>query len=426
MTEIQSPPQRDIPAWLVMTVLIASIAGGGVFTWWMLRSSPDKVTVNLSTSRPSTPRGTMVAPGPRPVRPVFRGYTPPPLAPLPQASDPGPTWVTLDLKNTKPETAFAQLSKQAGLEIWLRDSGNVWEQLESKLVTTSSQRQPFWAAFFDLCKQTGLYPEVNSESPGKIYLAARPTGRLDGQGVSSGSFYMVASQVEHRSTVDFMRSSSPDHNVTVRFTLFAEPKLPVLMVPNEVTLEAVTDETGNSLSPTGPRRFVPDYSGASWMATVSARLGYPPGSGQRIAKIKGYATVVLCEKSEDFVIESPLTAGPTSKVIQGAEFQFKGLKKQTSGSGLDASFAINMDAPFYRVFRDYSNYSRQVRLSDAQGRTYGVGGSGTGGGGPGVFAFNIHFYPNNNAGAPAKLVATVPLDMKEIRVPFEFTDLPLP
>jgi len=58
-------------------------------------------------------------------------------------------------------------------------------------------------------------------------------------------------------------------------------------------------------------------------------------------------------------------------------------------------------------------------------------GNGSSGGGPDQMDIDIQFQRQNwngteNAGEPVKLLWEVPVETKEISVPFEFTDLPLP
>ena len=40
--------------------------------------------------------------------------------------------------------------------------------------------------------------------------------------------------------------------------------------------------------------------------------------------------------------------------------------------------------------------------------------------------FSIYYNANGNMSEPAELAITLPTQVREIRVPFEFTDLPLP
>src|SRR4051812_19909897 len=98
----QDPTQLIIGLALLLVIVIA--IGGGL--WWMLRAPrARKVTLSGEQAKEAQAQGQ--------VDPNAATFPAPP--PLAQASDPGPTLVSLNLKNALPQQAVAELAKQAGV-----------------------------------------------------------------------------------------------------------------------------------------------------------------------------------------------------------------------------------------------------------------------------------------------------------------------
>ena len=73
--------------------------------------------------------------------------------------------------------------------------------------------------------------------------------------------------------------------------------------------------------------------------------------------------------------------------------------------------------------------AHNVKLLDAKGVAWTFAGNGINGGNNAVdvtidFSCDAHTPPT--PGEPARLVLQIPTECKEIAVPFEFTDLPIP
>jgi hypothetical protein len=71
-----------------------------------------------------------------------------------------------------------------------------------------------------------------------------------------------------------------------------------------------------------------------------------------------------------------------------------------------------------------------IRLLDERGQAMARTGSSTSGG-PEQVEMTVEFNPrawghDRRLGEPAKLVWTVPTETRDVRVPFEFKDLPIP
>src|SRR5690349_15640296 len=84
----------------VATLILGFLVLGGIIYWLIKPSAPR--TVKLSEAQTKEQAKTYEAPAP----------TLPAAPPLPQATDPGPTLVSLDLKATTVRQALAEVMKQ--------------------------------------------------------------------------------------------------------------------------------------------------------------------------------------------------------------------------------------------------------------------------------------------------------------------------
>jgi hypothetical protein len=77
------------------------------------------------------------------------------------------------------------------------------------------------------------------------------------------------------------------------------------------------------------------------------------------------------------------------------------------------------------VFKDYERMQNIVKLIDTNGKEFQRSGGSYGGGRAPAFEFGVNFN-GRGMSEPKELHVTLPTGVKEIRVPFEFNDLPLP
>jgi hypothetical protein len=77
---------------------------------------------------------------------------------------------------------------------------------------------------------------------------------------------------------------------------------------------------------------------------------------------------------------------------------------------------------------DSNTISKVIRLEDADGHIYQGGGGGGGGGGKLEYNMSFSVPPDRQKefGPPAKLTWSIPTEMKEVTIPIEFKNLPIP
>jgi hypothetical protein len=408
---------RDPRAILAMVgLLLGLLVLGGVIYWLVKPSSVRTVTLKGEAAKEAAESAT-AAPGP----PL------PPTQPLPSAPDPGPTLVTIDLKNASADDAVQALSKQANVPIQFNSNQQgMLATLLQQRGDVSIKNQPFWAAYYQLCKQLNLTPLVMHDEGNRNTIALTsgdPTfTKLPMSMV--GSFMLVTHGVTSRFDTDLIGSRPPSRDLAVSMTVYAEPKLSAYRIAPVATVEQAVDENGVSLlSPRDPN--ADRWGGqrqSNWRGDVQCRLLFPKNAGQRIARLKGYVSVVTAGKPETITIKDPLKARNLDNKVDGQLVRLVQLQKQGSNS-YRAQFATDANSP---VAKEWDNIRNVATLHDANGRKFQDSGTSLGGGRANSIEFGLYFNGESGIGAPAEMKVTWPTAIKEIRVPFEFSDLPLP
>jgi hypothetical protein len=75
------------------------------------------------------------------------------------------------------------------------------------------------------------------------------------------------------------------------------------------------------------------------------------------------------------------------------------------------------------------NLMQAIQVTDADGKRYAFTGNSRTGGTDRMTSAIVRFGNQNRTqpmGKPAKLSWTLPVETKEVRIPFEFKDLPIP
>ena len=412
--ETKSDPTQLIVGLSLLLVILAAIGGG---LWWMLRA-PKARTVTLSGEQAKQAPAVVDASAS-----AINFPAPPPLA---QATDPGPTRVSLKLKNVLPQAAVAEVAKQAGVTIeTINSAQGIVAALTSPRVDVAADGKTLWETLRDICKDGALMPQVNYQSPRQIQLVPRPADvNPNYPTLPVGSCFLALTNVVSTFNADPVAvAKEPDRQLDVSLTLFAEPKLSVYRISSVATIETAVDEKGNSL--VKPRDPWEDRGGggrnSNWMVDVACHLKYPPNVGDRIARLKGYASVIVAGKDQTIALKSPLTLKNADQNVDGQMLRVVGVQK-VGPNQYDASFVCSFDSP---ILKDWDDFQRVAKLVDRNGKAFQHGGGGWGMNGQKTLQFQVTFM-GQGMSEPAELDITLPTQVKELRVPFEFTDLPLP
>ena len=357
----------------------------------------------------------------------------------------GPSYVTLRLKDAKPADAFSELSKQGSAEVRTFPD-DLWQQGEWPAITLDLRRQPFWAAAQELADKTGVGFQAWNDG---LRLVRGP-GQIGGPSVVSGPFLVVATQVSRAQTIVLGKDGGPaaggvaarpplvrarSNEFGVLLLVMPEPKLSVVRAATGVRLERAEDDRGNDLIPpvgAGGQSYAGGMGGA-W--SVFARLNYPAANaGQRIVKLAGSATFVVQTKSEQIEIPTPLKLKDAFRLVGGSRVTFQEMTQ--SGDRFELKVTLTPDGNAAGgggadgMASLLQSVQTRLRILDAAGEPLDRRGMSSQGNGRET-KITLHFAPRGGPNAagegdPTRLVWDVPTETKDVEVPFEFADLPMP
>ena len=340
----------------------------------------------------------------------------------------GVSLITLHMKGARPAEVFAEISRQASAE--LRPSPvNLWESKSWPAVDIDIDRQPFWQAVGDVCNKFGVAPQNNMAM--EMVIGERSAGpKLFGEAPSviSGPFLVVCGYINRSHSIDLNQAKNVRRSCTVQFLIYPEPKMRVLQGTHTVRIDEAVDEKGNTLAIPG---LPPDmgFNTNTWPWNMSASLMPQVNTGKEIARLRGAGRFIIQTRSEQAEIGDIQNARGVTKMVAGKKFTLKEVRKQ--GNQYVAMITL-FRAGWTPNEWNYMMYPQQTfRMVDARGVPLMRLGNGSSGGGVDQMDIDIQFQRQNwngteNAGEPVKLLWEVPVETKEIAVPFEFRDLPLP
>ena len=346
----------------------------------------------------------------------------------------GPSYVTLDFKDTHPRKIFEALAKQAQVEFRCVPD-NLWESRNWRPVTIKIERQPFWVAMRELCEKSGLVQQYGYNlGNGRCLVVGQSGGSwISAPSTVSEAFLVAATQIHRSNTVNLTSANGQHDEFNIQFMAYGEPKLRVIQYASNVKLIEAVDDHGNSLLDDEPAD-VSLSSGGTGSWSLYARLKYPQSnSGKRIARLKGEAFFVLQTGAHKVELPDIMSRKDVSKTIAGHRYCIKRAEQQDHYYSVQVR--IDRDG---RTDQEWSSlqtnlyYNNGIELRTADGQTLQYNGSSavssTGDSLEMTYQFSrydpIDGQPRQES--PLTLVWEIPTDSKLVSIPFEFKDLPLP
>jgi hypothetical protein len=336
----------------------------------------------------------------------------------------GPSYITLHFKDADPKAVFAELSRQCYTELKTFPE-NLFDLPGGNTVTLDIDHQPFWTAMKEVADKTGIDLQQYGEGMRLVRGAFRMKSAFS---AVRGPFLVVATQVDYSQTVMLANGGGAMSNFSVNLIAYSEPKLQVINSTSAVKLEEAIDDAGNSMLPTGPntRGY---YGGNGGVWNLYAQLHHPDHPGQKIARLRGNANFVIQTRSQK--IEIPVAGiKENAQIIGDMPVVLHDLKK--NGDLWELRLSATPDAMGARWAQLQQSVQSRLQIVDAQGRPLEHRGMSSRGGNGGIeftimFAIPVRLPAADHATTdPAKLVWEVPTGTKEISVPFEFKDIPMP
>ncbi|HSI33696.1 MAG TPA: hypothetical protein VK986_08920, partial [Tepidisphaeraceae bacterium] len=389
------------------------------------------------------------------------------VARVEQSRQVGQTRITLNLDNVPAADAVAELARQARGPIPVRPANHLTKS--SKRVSLKVDHRPYWEVMGLLCKQLDVEPSTVADNGRESGLALSPVGSGGGGGVNgtrawadrptvvAGPLLIRAEMIAHNRSLSLRDANDQTNDFSISLSVMAEPKLKVLDYAGTARIEEAVDDRGNSLLPApgddadpGPEETYGNVHGGSpgqW--SVGATLTYPADPGRKIARLRG--TVAAEVQIRAARLEVPIqSARGVSVDLDGVRLRVK------SADGLRAEVSVARDgrgdAEWYRLRAllctgeallvdekgqviarsqpgadaDESDDGQRmdVRLRFARDGEdepeFGRPGRRRGGRGGGAAE------ERRRAPEGAKLIWDIPVETREVVVPFMFRDLPMP
>lgn len=344
-----------------------------------------------------------------------------------------PTMVSLDVEKLTIQQIFEELGRKTGFKF------QQWGGADAQRpFTFHLDRVPFWKAIDEISQTCGL---VLQQSYGDEWLRFQQQDAFVPHLCYDGPFRFVANSFQYYRNINLNQlprnsaPSQPTESLTFSFSIFSEPKLPLLGVGQPV-LEVATDQDKRSMLPTVGnqanditvrRSFNGGYRSYHQQASVTLN---PQGDRSRSLKVlKGTIPVmVLLEQKPEVVTDKILAAKGKDFKMGSVRFAIEDVVEE-AGPRYQIKMNITNDEG-KATPNDYSwqnSLHQRIEVHDAEGNKFQNNGSSWGGSGAGQVNMTLHYVPPGNvkAGKPSKLIY---YNWKTLQhqLTFEFKDLPLP
>jgi len=356
----------------------------------------------------------------------------------------GTSLITLKLDHVPVAQALAEIARQARAPL-MTEPANLLLQKNLKPVSLNLDHRPFWDVMQTLCAQAELEVTGVSRHGREVGLGLTRGGTdwMEKPIVLGGPLLIRADRLIRVSTAHLKPPGEVTEEFTISLTAFAEPKLRVLDYSTTLRLEEVVDEKGNSLIPPADNNvpanvdvFGNTREGSTSHWEIGATLHHPKGAGKRIVKFR--ASTALQVQTRAAVLELPLAGSKNAaRSVGGLRLNVKTL--DSSRCDLTIYRDGRSDAEWYGVRMQL--YAGEAQLLDENGQVIARSQSGLEADeSPDSQRLDLRMKFARESGGdegkearkkPAsaeasRLVWSFPLETRELVIPFELRDLPVP
>src|SRR5438876_5299786 len=232
--------------------------------------------------------------------------------------------VSIHLQNAHPKAVFAELANQVGATFRPQPAG-LFEGKEWPAVSIDVQDVSFWKAVQTISEKTGLNIQRGAVERNFVIVSEVGAGRLWTNYPTSenGPFLFNLQSLDRMDRADLIAGET-SRQVNVRLIFFTEPKLRVLKVDSPAVVTEAVDELGNKFSPVPNPGGQP--MGGIWGWWLTARIALSEHAGARIAKMSGYARVMVQTRSEVVEVPDITTAENVERTLAGHKLVVKNVR----------------------------------------------------------------------------------------------------
>lgn len=366
---------------------------------------------------------------------VFFRATPAP-AKAPKVGSDGQTLVTLHYKDVSPKEVFNDLGYQAGVKFQV-GAETMWDAAVPK-ITVDMDNKSFSEALVQVCGACKLNVQAVSGNTYQLVRGDAKSGPLLISVNEQGVFTAIDATLTR-----IIHMEAPEKTeVKCQFTTFImfDPNLPIIeLTSREIALTEATDELGQSYVPRPPLDQPP---ARKWPISMRAQdhadigyfdLEYPPKPGKRLQVVRGDFSLITQTGSTSVEIPDLLAAQNVIKDIGLLELTFvqaKTVPVSTVKVEVTLGWKKTDDGklPGMDVLRTVgTTVISRAKLVDADGQELIEPSYGSQGMGEGHIHYELNFASQGHKEfKPVKLVLVLPTEIKNVDIPVEFHDLPLP
>ncbi len=345
-----------------------------------------------------------------------------------------PKIVSLKVVNAPVKTVLDQLSKQSGYPI------DIWNN-PTQTVTLDCVKKPFWLILDQISDQAGLSLQ---QGYGDDRIRLNQTGNASRFVDYSGPFRIAAQSIQQNKTVDLTNAkpaANRTENLTLLYTVFSEPKMPILGL-GEAKLLAAFDSEGNSLIPQvvannngnmqgfrgrSVSRYGNGYRMLSMQSSINLRRQNEKCLEASLIRVSVPANILI--QQESINLSKDLLADKGKK-FEGGGFSFQ---LDTAAMGPHGGLSIKMN--IQDLSKDptdmtwMNSLGQRIEVRDEKGTKLNLSGSNWGSSGPNFVQMGFDFQPSTPAvaGKPQKFQFTFHhWKTMETLINFELKNLPLP
>jgi hypothetical protein len=331
--------------------------------------------------------------------------------------------ITLDLKQATAKQVYAEIAKQSGIVIRPLPK-ELFDNAELPRVDVKLDDAGLFAALREASERTGL--SVQRVGPLREFIVQAGKTLIWGNYPSHqhGPFMVSVRYIQNQSSVD-LTTNTATRVARIQLNVYAEPALRVVRSYNMAVLDEARDERGHKLTKyEDPVRAVERVNSASWSWPAQLPLATRRDGGSTIAILKGHAKAIVVTKAATAEIAFDPNMKDQKVLVGNASVTIKTV--QRTGDNFVVTLAAEPDPALADVWSKIGLDST-FRLVDKDGRNlmrqqYGINTSKQ----VMLMFAKLDWNGGDPAGEPVKLIWEMPLELKEIKIPFEFRDIPLP
>jgi len=344
-----------------------------------------------------------------------------------------PKIVTLKESNAPIKEVLDKISKQTGYQIDLWNPPN-------QSITVDCVRTPFWKVIDQVSEQAGLNLQ---QGYGDERIRLNPNGSSPRYIDYSGPFRIAAQSLQQNKFVDLTNAKATNRteNLTLQYTVFSEPKMPILGL-GEAKILAAFDADGNSMIPPVPVNPPGNIGGFRGRSVSRYGNGYRMLSMQSAINLKRQnercteATLIRAAVPANILVQQE-TISLSKDILKekGKKIEAGGFSILMENVTIGPNGGLSIKMNIQDLSKDASDMtwmnslSQRLEVRDEKGAKLNLSGSHWGSSGPSYVQMGFDFQPINPAaaGKPQKFEFLFhQWKTLETQIIFEFKNLPLP